>query len=130
MKAWFVPPIVIPVAIVWWSRPTRSFERSTKLVAAVSNAPPRRDDHAHLDIASSAVYRGKVLLELGVGHFGEILLQLSDYLVLGRRIERVAKITKSMRRRNEHEAIELIAAICLVQRRRNLLYEAPFVCPV
>jgi hypothetical protein len=35
-----------------------------------------------------------------------------------------------MRRRNEHEAIELIAAICLVQRRRNLLYEAPFVCPV
>ena len=66
-----------------------------------------RNDHAHPDIASSAVYRGKVLLELGVGHFGEILLQLSHDLVLGRRIERVAKITKSMRRRDEHEAVEL-----------------------
>ena len=50
-----------------------------------------RNDHAHLVIASSAVDRGKVLLEVGVGHFGEILLQLSHDLVLARRIERVAK---------------------------------------
>jgi hypothetical protein len=35
-----------------------------------------------------------------------------------------------MRRRDEHEAVEPIVGICLVQRRRNLVYEVSFVCPV
>jgi hypothetical protein len=67
-------------------------------------------DQVHLDIASSAVHHGKVLLEVGVGYFGEVLLQLSHDLALGGRIERVAKFIKNMHRRDEHEAVELIMA--------------------
>ena len=73
---------------------------------------------------------GKMLLEVCVGYFGQILLQLSHKFPLGRRVERVAKLTKNRRRRDEHEAVKLITRICLTQRRRNLMDEVPFVCPV
>jgi hypothetical protein len=55
---------------------------------------------------------GKMLLEVSVGYFGQIPLQLSHKFPLGRRVERVAKFTKNGRRRDEHEAIKLITRIC------------------
>ena len=63
----------------------------------------------------------KVLCQIGVGHFGEVLLQVGGDLAPSGFIERLTKVTEHMRRRNEDQRVEFVALAGFAQQCGNLV---------
>ena len=91
----------------------------------------RINEHVYrLCDASGAIQIGEVLRDVGLGHVGEVLLQISGDLPLCGRIERSAKLAERVSGRHEDQAVEPVAGAGVVQRGRHLVNKVPLLGPM